>query len=116
MFRCKRQIINALKHAEGMSLRYGVIVLEDLIQSPSILDSATLHNLCPTIYPLIQKWCYVPKMCNFTRFWYIISCNFTHFWHLLVNLGGQGGVEVVIDFWGIFLWGVAEGVAFVKPL
>ena len=87
MFRCKRQIINALKHAEGMSLRYGVIVLEDLIQSPSILDSATLHNLCPTIYPLIQKWCYVPKMCNFTRFWHIISCNFTHFWHLAVNLG-----------------------------
>ena len=55
-------------------------------------------------------------MCNFTRFWHMVSCNFTHFWHLSVNLGVQGGVEVVIDFWGIFLWGVAEGVAFVKPL
>ena len=55
-------------------------------------------------------------MCNFTRFWHMISCNFTHFWHLLVNLGGQGGVEVVIDFLGIFLWGVVEGVVFVKPL
>lgn len=55
-------------------------------------------------------------MCNFTRFWHMFSCNFTHFWHLAVNLGVLGGVEVVIDFWGIFLLGVTVGVAFVKFL
>ena len=33
MFRCKRTVSAHLKHAKGMSLRYGVVVLSDLHHS-----------------------------------------------------------------------------------
>ena len=46
-FQCADTLLFAAKHAKGMSLRYGVIIIFD-----SIHDSATMYYHCPRNFPL----------------------------------------------------------------